>query len=269
MCPPEHFAVEYAINPWMDTDHAGRRRAGGQAVGRAARARSSTSATPCTCSPPSRACRTWSTPPTARSRSTARSTAPGSGTRSGPPRPPRTGAFYAADRGWRFVAPSETNEGEGDFAYLPEAHGGLILAGLRLPHRAGRRTPRRRRCSAARWSRCAWSTRASTTWTWRWPRSTTHNIAYFPGAFSPAAQRVLRAALPGRGARRRGRRAGLRPEPGQRRPARGAQREATGLAGEAGRGRVPAGPGRAGRAEEGRRQRQVLRRRAAPGATAT
>jgi N-dimethylarginine dimethylaminohydrolase len=30
---------------------------------------------------------------------------------------------------WRFVEPTETNEGEGDFAYLPEAHGGLILAG--------------------------------------------------------------------------------------------------------------------------------------------
>ena len=37
-------------------------------------------------------------------------------------------AFYEAP-GWRFIAPNETNEGEGDFAYLPEAHGGLILAG--------------------------------------------------------------------------------------------------------------------------------------------
>jgi N-dimethylarginine dimethylaminohydrolase len=39
-------------------------------------------------------------------------------------------AFYEdrADE-WRFVAPTETNEGEGDFTYLPEAHGGLILAG--------------------------------------------------------------------------------------------------------------------------------------------
>lgn len=31
--------------------------------------------------------------------------------------------------GWRYVAASETNEGEGDFAYLPAALGGLVLAG--------------------------------------------------------------------------------------------------------------------------------------------
>ena len=39
-------------------------------------------------------------------------------------------AFYLAraDK-WRFVAPTQVNEGEGDFAYLPAAHGGLILAG--------------------------------------------------------------------------------------------------------------------------------------------
>jgi len=30
---------------------------------------------------------------------------------------------------WRFVAPTETNEGEGDFTFVPDAHGGLILAG--------------------------------------------------------------------------------------------------------------------------------------------
>ena len=31
--------------------------------------------------------------------------------------------------GWRYVTPSETNEGEGDFTYLPDAFGGLVLAG--------------------------------------------------------------------------------------------------------------------------------------------
>ncbi|HEX5741561.1 MAG TPA: arginine deiminase-related protein [Pilimelia sp.] len=38
-------------------------------------------------------------------------------------------AFYEA-QGWRFVPPTVVNEGEGDFAYLPGAHGGLILAGF-------------------------------------------------------------------------------------------------------------------------------------------
>jgi N-dimethylarginine dimethylaminohydrolase len=37
-------------------------------------------------------------------------------------------AFYEAG-GWGYVPPTETNEGEGDFAYLPGAYGGLILAG--------------------------------------------------------------------------------------------------------------------------------------------
>jgi N-dimethylarginine dimethylaminohydrolase len=31
--------------------------------------------------------------------------------------------------GWRFVSPTATNEGEGDFVYLPGAYGGLIVAG--------------------------------------------------------------------------------------------------------------------------------------------
>jgi N-dimethylarginine dimethylaminohydrolase len=39
-------------------------------------------------------------------------------------------AFYQArPDDWRFVAPGAVNEGEGDFAYLPEAYGGLVLAG--------------------------------------------------------------------------------------------------------------------------------------------
>lgn len=40
-------------------------------------------------------------------------------------------AFYAGEAGgpWTFADPVHVNEGEGDFAYLPAAHGGLILAG--------------------------------------------------------------------------------------------------------------------------------------------
>ena len=38
-------------------------------------------------------------------------------------------AFYDGRPGWTFVAPTQINEGEGDFAYLPGAYGGLILAG--------------------------------------------------------------------------------------------------------------------------------------------
>jgi len=39
-------------------------------------------------------------------------------------------AFYEEQPdAWRFVPPTETNEGEGDFTYVPDGHGGLILAG--------------------------------------------------------------------------------------------------------------------------------------------
>jgi arginine dihydrolase len=36
-------------------------------------------------------------------------------------------AFYEADPSWRFVAPTQVNEGEGDFAYVPGRQ--LVLAG--------------------------------------------------------------------------------------------------------------------------------------------
>jgi N-dimethylarginine dimethylaminohydrolase len=39
-------------------------------------------------------------------------------------------AFYEAREGeWMYVAPTQVNEGEGDFTFVPDAHGGLILAG--------------------------------------------------------------------------------------------------------------------------------------------
>ena len=47
--------------------------------------------------------------------------------------------YYEADPAtWKFVSPQQTNEGEGDFAYLPAMHGGLVLAGygFRTEHAA-------------------------------------------------------------------------------------------------------------------------------------
>src|SRR4029450_4132977 len=38
-------------------------------------------------------------------------------------------SLFYADGPWTFVDPTHVNEGEGDFAYLPGAYGGLILAG--------------------------------------------------------------------------------------------------------------------------------------------
>ncbi|MEU8021301.1 dimethylargininase [Micromonospora haikouensis] len=103
-------------------------------------------------------------------------------------------AFYE-ERGWHFIAPNETNEGEGDFAYLPEAHGGLVLAGhgfrTELPAHAeaqealGRPVvslhlvdPRFYHLDVALAS------------------IDDGNIVYYPGAFSAASQRVLAQLFP-------------------------------------------------------------------------
>lgn len=130
MCPPEHFAIEYVINPWMDTANP---------------------------ADAALAVKQWESLRDALTRlgHTVHILDP----RPGLPDmvyaangafsvdgvvygarfryPQRTAeaaaheqwyAQHAAD-GWRFVGAQETNEGEGDFAYLPAAWGGLILAG--------------------------------------------------------------------------------------------------------------------------------------------
>ncbi|WP_442930597.1 dimethylargininase [Micromonospora sp. NBC_00421] len=103
-------------------------------------------------------------------------------------------AFYQ-EQGWHFIAPSETNEGEGDFAYLPEAHGGLILAGhgfrTELPAHAEAQEALGRPVVSLRLVD---------------PRFyhldvalasiDDRNVAYFPGAFSAASQRVLTQLFP-------------------------------------------------------------------------
>ncbi|MEV1331670.1 dimethylargininase [Micromonospora costi] len=193
MCSPEHFAVEYAINPWMDV------------------------ATPVD---PELAVKQWD-----RLRETlvnlghevhlltperglpdmvyaANGAFVVDGTVYGAQfkHEQRTAeaaahrAFYEA-QGWRFIAPSETNEGEGDFAYVPEAHGGLILAGhgfrTELPAHAeaqealGRPVVSLRLVDPRFYHLDVALAAIDDT-----------NIVYFPGAFSAASQRVLAQLFP-------------------------------------------------------------------------
>jgi N-dimethylarginine dimethylaminohydrolase len=98
-------------------------------------------------------------------------------------------AFYAA-HGWRFVVPTETNEGEGDFAYLPEAYDGLILGGY------GFRTETSAHAQAQEvLNRPVISLRLIDPRFYHLDTALAvlddRTVAYFPPAFSIAAQRVL------------------------------------------------------------------------------
>ena len=69
--------------------------------------------------------------------------------------------WFARRRLRRCTRPKHVNEGEGDFLLA----GDFVLAGTGFRTDARRARRGCRSSSAARWSRCSWSTRASTTWT--------------------------------------------------------------------------------------------------------
>jgi N-dimethylarginine dimethylaminohydrolase len=105
-------------------------------------------------------------------------------------------AFYEARPDvWRFVPPTETNEGEGDFTYLPDAHGGLILAGY------GFRTDPAAHAEAQEvLGRPVVSLRLVDPRFYHLDTALAAlddaNIIYYPAAFSGSAQAVLRQLFP-------------------------------------------------------------------------
>ena len=84
------------------------------------------------------------------------------------------------------------------------------------------------------------------------------NVAYFPEAFSPGSQAVLRRLFPDAVARHQADAERARAQRGQRRPARGAARAGHRPGREAARARLRADPGRPVRAAQGRRRTEVL-----------
>ncbi|WP_432994910.1 dimethylargininase [Dactylosporangium sp. CA-233914] len=97
--------------------------------------------------------------------------------------------------GWRFVQPSQTNEGEGDFTYLPDAFGGLVLAGY------GFRTEVPAHAEAQEvLGRPVVSLRLVDPRIYHLDVALAplddSNIVYYPGAFSESAQRVLAQLFP-------------------------------------------------------------------------
>ncbi|HEX6970078.1 MAG TPA: amidinotransferase [Micromonosporaceae bacterium] len=103
-------------------------------------------------------------------------------------------AFYEAN-GWRYVAPTETNEGEGDFTYLPDAYGGLVLAGYGFRTEIGAHAEAQEVLGRPVVSLRLVDPRFYHLDTALAPLDD-RNIAYFPGAFSPSSQRVLAQLFP-------------------------------------------------------------------------
>jgi N-dimethylarginine dimethylaminohydrolase len=98
--------------------------------------------------------------------------------------------FYA-DGDWRYVTPVETNEGVGDFAYVPGALGGLVLAGH------GFRTEVAAHAEAQEvLGRPVISLRLVDPRFYHLDVALAalddHNIVYYPGAFSDSSRAVLR-----------------------------------------------------------------------------
>jgi N-dimethylarginine dimethylaminohydrolase len=114
-----------------------------------------------------------------------------------PQRVPEAAAYQAwyEAAGWRYVTPTETNEGEGDFVYLPGAYGGLVLAGY------GFRTERAAHAEAQEvLGRPVISLHLVDPRFYHLDTALTAlddaTVAYFPDAFSAASQRVLRQLFP-------------------------------------------------------------------------
>ncbi|MDT5038090.1 MAG: hypothetical protein QOE03_3275 [Micromonosporaceae bacterium] len=193
MCPPDFFAVEYAINPWMDPavavdgDLAGKQwqllRETLVRLGHRVRVLPARVGLPDMVYAANGAFSVDGVAYGARFRYPQR-VAEAAAHRS----------FYTAPD-WRFVAPTEINEGEGDFAYLPAAHGGLILAGY------GFRTDPAAHVEAQEaLSRPVVSLRLIDPCFYHLDTALAalddHTVAYYPGAFSDRSQRVLRRLFP-------------------------------------------------------------------------
>ncbi|MEV8514321.1 dimethylargininase [Dactylosporangium sp. NPDC051484] len=193
MSPPEHFVVEYAINPWMDTNTAvdtelavkqweGLRETLLR-LGHEVHVLTPEIGLPDMVYAANGAFSVDGVVYGARFKY-----------------PQRTAEAAAHRRfydtlGWRFVTPGETNEGEGDFTYLPAALGGLVLAGH------GFRTEVAAHAEAQEaLGRPVVSLRLVDPRFYHLDVALAplddENIAYYPGAFSESSRRVLRQLFP-------------------------------------------------------------------------
>jgi N-dimethylarginine dimethylaminohydrolase len=193
MCPPEHFTVDYAINPWMDTtvpvDTAlaliqwNLLRTTLADLGHRMHVLDPVPGLPDMVYAANGAFSVDGMVYGARFRY-----------------PQRAGeavahrGFYGS-AGWTFASPEHINEGEGDFAYLSGAYGGLVLAGY------GFRTDLAAHAEAQEvLGRPVVSLKLVDPAFYHLDTALAvlddRHVAYFPGAFSPASQRVLVQLFP-------------------------------------------------------------------------
>lgn len=192
MCPPAHFAVEYAINPWMHTDQpvdvelAGKQwealRETLAGLGHTVHLLDPIAGLPDMVYAANGAFSVDGVVYGARFRHPQRSAEAG-----------YHRGWYLAN-GWRdFHIPEQVNEGEGDFAYLPGR--GLILAGY------GFRTSAAAHAEVQEaLARPVVSLRLVDERFYHLDTALAvlddHTVAYYPGAFSESSQAVLRQLLP-------------------------------------------------------------------------
>ena len=191
MCPPEHFTVEYAINPWMDTtvpvDAAlaikqwDLLRTTLVDLGHTVHLLDPVAGLPDMVYAANGAFSVDGRVYGARFRY--------------PQRSAEADAHRAFYQTWPFFAPEHVNEGEGDFAYLPGAHGGLILAGYGF-----RTEPSAHAEAQEALGRPVVSLRLVDPAFYHLDTALAalddHNITYYPEAFSPSARRVLAQLFP-------------------------------------------------------------------------
>jgi N-dimethylarginine dimethylaminohydrolase len=195
MCPPEHYVVEYAINPWMN---AGTPVDAGLAVKQWEALRDTLVGLGHTVHTLTPRAGLPDLVFAANGAFTVDGVAYGArfryAQRAGEAAVHR--AWYERSGGrWTFVAPTQTNEGEGDFAYLPGAYGGLALAGYGFrteaaAHAEAQEAVRRPvvslRLVDPRFYHLDLALAALDD----------ANVVYYPGAFSEPSRAVLRQLFP-------------------------------------------------------------------------
>jgi N-dimethylarginine dimethylaminohydrolase len=193
MCPPEHFTVAYAINPWMDASAAVDAELARkqwdllrEALLRLGHEVAVLPARPGLPDMVYAANGAFSVDGTVYG---ARFAYPQRAAEAAEHR-----AFYQVP-GWRYAAATHTNEGEGDFAYVPGAYGGLILAGH------GFRTEPAAHAEAQEvLDRPVVSLRLVDPRLYHLDMALAvlddGNVAYYPGAFSEPSRRVLHQLFP-------------------------------------------------------------------------